>query len=286
MKAQLWIFCSEPMKRSPAAESRILIEPTSCGNLHGRLGMKSIFVTTVLWLTIASVAFGQTSKKVEQELLRTNREYDEALVRGDIVVLERLYSDEFVYTTPDGEVRDKTQQLAFTRTGDLRLESGQSDDVRVRVYGNTAVMTGRFTAKGKLKDKNISQALTECSRVLKVGGLAIFHEPVRVPVLDTLRETTFGRCLVPKEASLDRQVTQDERKLTASDLELIRRLDPELSAERFLLLSRIDRFIRNPNSKKQSFLEKMDFKLFRLLPFLKAYGGVIVLLLKNSRGEP
>jgi 2-polyprenyl-3-methyl-5-hydroxy-6-metoxy-1,4-benzoquinol methylase len=133
---------------------------------------------------------------------------------------------------------------------------------------------------------NISQALTECSRVLKVGGLAIFHEPVRVPVLDTLRETRFGRWLVPKEASLDRQVTQDERKLTASDLELIRRLDPELSAERFLLLSRIDRFIRNPSSKKQSFLEKMDSKLFRLLPFLKAYGGVIVLLLKNSKGEP
>jgi len=37
----------------------------------------------------------------------------------------------------------------------LRLESGQSDEVRVKVYGNTAVMTGRFTAKGKLIDKNI-----------------------------------------------------------------------------------------------------------------------------------
>jgi ketosteroid isomerase-like protein len=118
--------------------------------------MKLIFATTTLWLTIVSVAFAQTSKKAEQELLRANREYDEALVRGDIVVLERLYSDEFVYTTPDGEVRDKAHQLAFTRTGDVRLESGQSDDVRVRVYGNTAVMTGRFTAKGKLKDRNIN----------------------------------------------------------------------------------------------------------------------------------
>ena len=117
--------------------------------------MKSVLATTALWLTIVSVSFGQTSKKAEQELLRANREYDEALVRGDVVILQRLYSDEFVYTTPDGEVRDKAHQLAFTRTGDLRLESGQSDDVRVRVYGNTAVMTGRFTAKGKFKDKNV-----------------------------------------------------------------------------------------------------------------------------------
>lgn len=130
---------------------------------------------------------------------------------------------------------------------------------------------------------NISQALTECSRVLKVGGLAIFHEPIRVPLLDTLRETRFGRWLVPSEASLDRQVTQDERKLTASDFELIRRFDPGLSDERFLLLSRLDRFIRNPSSKKPSFLEKMDSKLFRLLPFLRTYGGVIVLLLKNNQ---
>ena len=117
--------------------------------------MKFIFVTTALLLTILSVAFGQTSKKTEQELLTANREYDEALVRGDAATLERIYSDEFIYTTPDGEVRDKAQQLAFTRTGDLRLESGQSDDIRLQVYGNTAVMTGRFTAKGKFRDKNI-----------------------------------------------------------------------------------------------------------------------------------
>lgn len=117
--------------------------------------MKSILVATVLLLTLAVGVFGQTPKKTEQELLKANREYDEALVRGDADVLERLYSDEFSYTTPDGEVRDKAQQLAFTRTGDLRLESGQSDDVKVRLYGNTAVMTGRFTAKGKWRGKDI-----------------------------------------------------------------------------------------------------------------------------------
>ncbi|HKV35093.1 MAG TPA: nuclear transport factor 2 family protein [Pyrinomonadaceae bacterium] len=117
--------------------------------------MKLIFFTVALLLTITPVAFSQTSKKTERELIEANREYDEALVRGDVTILERLYSEEFVYTTPDGEVRDKAQQLAFMRTGDLRLESGQSDDVRVRIYGNTAVMTGRFTATGKFRDKSI-----------------------------------------------------------------------------------------------------------------------------------
>jgi ketosteroid isomerase-like protein len=117
--------------------------------------MKSIFLAAALLLTIAPVALGQASTKAEQELYTANREYDQALVRGDAVALDRLYADEFIYTTPDGEVRDKAQQLAFTRSGDLRLESGQSDEVRVRVYGNTAVMIGRFTATGKFRDKKI-----------------------------------------------------------------------------------------------------------------------------------
>ena len=129
---------------------------------------------------------------------------------------------------------------------------------------------------------NISQALTECSRVLKPGGLAIFHEPMRAPVFDTLRETRFGRWIAPKEASLDRHVTHDERKLSADDLEVIKSFDPNLSTERFLLFSRLDRFVRNSESKEASRLEKIDFRLFKLLPFLKTYAGIIVLVLKKQ----
>lgn len=132
---------------------------------------------------------------------------------------------------------------------------------------------------------DISQALAECSRVLKSGGLAIFHEPVRVPVFDTLRETKLGRWLVPKEASLDRHVTEDERKLGADDLRIIRSVDPSFSMERFLLFSRLDRFIRNPANKGPSLLEKIDAKLFKFLPFIKGFGGVMIIVLKKKTAD-
>jgi ketosteroid isomerase-like protein len=124
--------------------------------------MKEIVVVAALIFPVLPIAFGQTTggavnrnNRNEMELLRANQEYDEALVRGDAAALDRIYSDDFIYTTPDGEVRDKAQQISFTRSGDLRLESGLSDDVRIRIYGNMAVMTGRFTARGQFKDKNI-----------------------------------------------------------------------------------------------------------------------------------
>ncbi|MCM3872385.1 MAG: nuclear transport factor 2 family protein [Pyrinomonadaceae bacterium] len=117
--------------------------------------MKVHFIFVALLLATASVVFGPQSGRTQQELLRANQEYDDALVRGDAAALDLIYSDDFIYTTPDGDVRDKAQQLAFTRSGDLKLEVGRSDDVRVRLYGNTAVMTGRFRARGKFRDRNI-----------------------------------------------------------------------------------------------------------------------------------
>jgi ketosteroid isomerase-like protein len=124
--------------------------------------MKKIFLVFLIIIASSVITVGQTTNsaknqnsKAEDKLLAANKEYDIALVKGDAAALDRIYSEEFIYTTPDGEVRNKSQQLSFTRSGDLKLESGQSDDVKVRIYKNTAVMTGRFIGNGKLKGKNI-----------------------------------------------------------------------------------------------------------------------------------
>jgi hypothetical protein len=53
------------------------------------------------------------------------------------------------------------------------------------------------------------------------------------------------------------------------------------SAQRFLLFSRLDRFIRDPNGQHASFLEKADYRVCRLLPFLKSFGGIVVVSLKK-----
>lgn len=128
----------------------------------------------------------------------------------------------------------------------------------------------------------VGQALAECARVLKPCGVAVFHEPTRVPVFDRLRETRLVRWLVPREASLDRHITHDERKLTPADLALIKSSGFDFSAERFLLFSRLDRFVRDPDSKDPSRLERVDARLFKTLPPLKAYGGIIVLVLRKQ----
>ena len=116
--------------------------------------MKRLTTIAVLILISAALAFSQSSK-AEQELLKANQEYDAAIVGNDVKTLERIFADEFVFTDYNGEVKNKAQQLDFFRSGALKLESGESDDVEIRLYKNVAVMTGRFTARRSAGGKKI-----------------------------------------------------------------------------------------------------------------------------------
>ena len=129
---------------------------------------------------------------------------------------------------------------------------------------------------------DIENALRECLRVLKPGGLALFKEPVAVPVFDSLRNSALGRWLVPNGKSLERHITEDERKLTTKDLKLIQAISSEASMKRFRVFSRLDRFNKAlARNGGPSTLEKLDERLLRVLPFLKHFGGDVVITLKK-----
>lgn len=124
---------------------------------------------------------------------------------------------------------------------------------------------------------DIERAIAECSRVLKKGGIAIFHEPVQVPAFEKLRESRFGMRLAPKSKSLDRHLTEDERKLTPNELEYVKQFGVNPTLQRFHLISRLSRFIKNKNGGRPAFLEKLDYRLTKTLPFLGEYGGIVVM---------
>lgn len=117
--------------------------------------MKRILFTLALIVCAgASFALGQTKDKkserdlkVEHELRAQVRQWDEADVKRDVAMLNRLLADEFAFV---GGI-DKRKYLAFVESGDAGIESAVSDNVKVRVYGDTAVLTGLDTIKGKRK---------------------------------------------------------------------------------------------------------------------------------------
>jgi ketosteroid isomerase-like protein len=115
-----------------------------------------------LILLLATIAFlacnseNQARKADEAEILRLNNQYDSALLKGDTGFLKKLYSDDFMYTSPEGKFLTKDQQITGVAISEIKWVNVKSDDVKLNLYGDFAVMTGVFTANGTLRGNPIS----------------------------------------------------------------------------------------------------------------------------------
>src|SRR5438270_4822660 len=135
--------------------------------------MRRTLVTAALALTTTSIALGQEQSanrdqrsSVEQAIRQLDNERIQAQVGADAAALERIYADDFIGVGPSGTVRTKAQVISDFTSGDLKFQSITTDEVRVRVYGDAAVETGRSTMDGPDKDK----AVPHDTRFTRVWG--------------------------------------------------------------------------------------------------------------------
>jgi len=93
--------------------------------------------------------------EIEQELRQMNDEWVKALVRRDGETLERIMSDNFFFAYPlEGD--DKAQFINDVVSGDLIVEYLTRENVSVRIWGATAVLTARDTAKWHYKGREFT----------------------------------------------------------------------------------------------------------------------------------
>ena len=88
-------------------------------------------------------------KSVGDTLIQIEHDWVDAMVRADAAGWSRYIAGEWVLTYSDGTLVTKPMALADLKEGALRIESFRLDDMKVRVYGDTAVVTGRTTPKGR-----------------------------------------------------------------------------------------------------------------------------------------
>ena len=84
-----------------------------------------------------------------------DRQRIQAQIGADAAALDRLYAEDFIGIGPSGTVRTKAQVIADFTSGGLRFQSITTDEVRWRVYGDTAVETGLSTMIGQDRGKAV-----------------------------------------------------------------------------------------------------------------------------------
>ena len=112
--------------------------------------MKRLTFALVLSLALTPVAYSQTPggavRKAggdEEAVRQAELLYAASLVRGDVQALDGLFADDYIVTKSHGEVWDRNTHLAFIKTHAHQFIKLDVQDLRVRVFGNTAAVTGR-----------------------------------------------------------------------------------------------------------------------------------------------
>ena len=92
----------------------------------------------------------------EAALKAIEEKWDVAYVKGDAAALGAIFADTFILTTSDGKTRTRAEVLAQVKSGEIKYETSKVDDMKVYVYGDAAVVNGRwkikFVEQGKTVD--------------------------------------------------------------------------------------------------------------------------------------
>lgn len=91
-----------------------------------------------------------------EELLKLEEAFAEAIVKNDLEGIGRLVADDWIIIDPKGEIVDRTHFFEVIKSGALTHNTMQSEDFRVRVYGDAAVVTGVTRTKGKFMGQEFS----------------------------------------------------------------------------------------------------------------------------------
>src|SRR5262245_37408008 len=88
------------------------------------------------------------------------RDRQDAFVRGDIEALDRATADDYTTINGTGKLSTKPQMMENLRQGKTKVLSVNLSDMKARIYGDTAVLTGDY------RDVNVRDGVTRETHAL------------------------------------------------------------------------------------------------------------------------
>jgi hypothetical protein len=113
--------------------------------------MKRILLLTIAVFTLSCLLSAQAktgkSSNVADEIKKLEQQRNDAILKADTATLDKLTSDDYTNTTAQGKVEKKADIMDGFKSGKIKFDSREISDLDVRVYGNTAVVTGQVNQK-------------------------------------------------------------------------------------------------------------------------------------------
>jgi ketosteroid isomerase-like protein len=120
--------------------------------------MKSLIALGLLVAMVVPV-FGVAradAPSVEQTLMQMERDWTQAGLKKDAAAMDKIVADDWVAFSFDGKMETKAEAMADLKSGASTTQSVELGAMKVRVFGDTAVVTGSDTEKSTFKGKDSS----------------------------------------------------------------------------------------------------------------------------------
>jgi len=122
---------------------------------------KLIALLSALALPAAVLAQGNDAAKpnpdVEKAIIKIEQDMSAALTKSDADAAGKMIADSFYAVNPDGTTQNKAQFIADVKSGKLKLESNQLDDMKVHAAdADMAIVTYRSTDKGTYDGRDLT----------------------------------------------------------------------------------------------------------------------------------
>jgi len=125
--------------------------------------MKKSYILLLLGITLSNLVYSQELSSVETRLHAKNNKEKEVIIAdktlNQLIVehksdeAQKYYNDDFLLTTSSGSFITKEGILKEISSPDLQFEINETSEVKVRVHGSTAVLTGVLHQKYKYHQK-------------------------------------------------------------------------------------------------------------------------------------
>jgi len=118
--------------------------------------------------------FGSTESdratKYEQELMTMMDQLTAAYLAADTDEINRIYAEDCIITNSAGAVITKSDLINLIESGAVKYESFERDDLMVRIYGTTAVISAAITTKTEVQGHEYTGRSRLITVWIKQGG--------------------------------------------------------------------------------------------------------------------
>jgi hypothetical protein len=116
--------------------------------------------TVIAFVLVCSAQAGNDDHVADRPTVEAIRlleeERNQAILHGDAATLDRMTSNDYTFVTLRGEMLTKAAIVQNFRSGAAKYQSREISDLNIRVYGDSAVVTGRAIQKGAENGKDYS----------------------------------------------------------------------------------------------------------------------------------